>query len=74
MYKKTANKSQLLYITNMRFTVKKKKKKKLHMFKMLYKSYLMNVGIIKSARAIMELPLSYFRFKNISSFTTLNSD
>ena len=39
------------------------------MFKTLYKSYLMNVGITKSARTIMGLPLPYFRFKNINSFT-----
>ena len=48
-----------------------KKKKKLHMFKTLYKSCLMNVGITKSARAIMGSPLPYFRFKNINSLTTL---
>ena len=56
----------------MTFNVKKEKKKeKLQMFKTLCKSYLMNVGIKKSAMTIMALPLPYFRFKNINSFTTL---
>ena len=50
---------------------KKKEKKKIHMFKTLYKSYLMNVGIAKSRRTIMGSPLPYFRFKNTNSFTTL---
>ena len=31
---------------------KKKQKKKLHIYKTLYKSYLVNVGITKSARTI----------------------
>ena len=50
------------------------KGKKLHMFKTLYKSYLMNISITTSARTIMGSPLSYFKFKNINSFTTLYSD
>ena len=36
----------------MTFNVKKKKNK-LHMFKTLYKSHLMNLSITKSARAIL---------------------
>ena len=59
----------------MTFDVKKKKiekkiKKELYIYKTLHKSYLMNVGITKSARTIKGLPLLYFRFENISSFTT----
>ena len=54
----------------MTFNVKKKKKK-LDMFKTLYKSYLMNVGITKSAGAIMGSPLPNFRFRNINSFKTI---
>ena len=49
----------------------KKEKKKLHTFETLYKSYLMNVGVKKSAWTIMGSALPYFRFKNINSFTTL---
>ena len=66
IYKKKANQSQLSYIKNMTFIVKK-----LHMFKTLYESYLMNVGIKKSPRTIMRSSLPYFRFKNINSFETL---
>ena len=56
----------------MAFNVKKEKKKeKLHMFKTLCKSYLMNVGIKKSEMTITALPFPYFRFKNINSFTML---
>ena len=51
-------------------TKTKKKKKKIHIYKTLYKSYLMNVGITKSARTIKGSPLLYFRFENINSFTT----
>ena len=49
---------------------KKKTKKKLHIYKTLYKFYLMNVGITKSAKTIKGLPLLYFRFEIINSFTT----
>ena len=41
------------------------------MFKTLYKSYLMNLRIKKSARAIMGLPLPYFGFKNINSLIVM---
>ena len=57
----------------MTYNVKKekKRKRKTHTFKTLYKSYLMNVGITKSARTIRGSPLPYFRFKNINTFTAL---
>ena len=49
---------------------KKKTKKKLDIYKTLYKFYLMNVGITKSAKTIKGLPRLYFRLENINSFTT----
>ena len=50
---------------------KREKNNKLHMFKTLCKSYLMNVSITKSARTNMASPIPYFRFKNINSLSTL---
>ena len=51
-----------------------KKKKKLDMFKTLYKSCLMNVGVTKSARAIMGSPLPYLGLKISTLSQRFNSD
>ena len=53
---------------------RKENKKKIHMFKTLYKSYLMNAGITKSARTIMGRHFLILDLKTSSLSQRFNSD